>query len=197
MYDRKNPLSCNSAKFVNRDYSDLTEPIFMVYSYNPEIDNINYSEIADELIENILSASDGAAPAVSVNSAQRRKRQTPTCKVNELQVSGSSIFNKMVGSTASDFSVLIPQDYNAGICGGSCETKLIPYHTSKHAPFIFLLLEQSSFKEKHSYTFTRCCAPVKYGPLQVFSISNGSTNIFTIEDMIIEKCQCLDIIDLS
>lgn len=188
-------------------------PIFIVYSYNPKIEKINYQDIANGVIENMLlqDAEDSAptqaptraptqapAPAVSAAGSNRRKREIPNCQVNDLIVDGSSIFNLMVGSTASNFRVGAPTSYNAGICGGSCENVLIPDSlTSNHAPFVYLLVEQQAFKQKHQYTFERCCAPVKYGPLTVFSYSDGSASINVIEDLIIKECECLDIIKLS
>lgn len=198
-FEMKQMTSCIDVKFININYSDDTVPIFVVYSYNPVIENINYNEIADEVIEKMMS-EEAAGGSVSVGGVQgqRRKRQVSTCQVNELIVGGEKILNRMVGSRAADFSVLFPEVYNAGICGGSCKTTLLPDKSdTNHAPFVYLLLEQPSFKEKFSYSFSRCCAPVRYGPLQVFSMSDGSSNINTIEDMRIEECECLDIINLG
>lgn len=194
----KIPMPCKAIKFVNKDYNDDTEPIFIVYSYNPKIEKINYQNIADTVIENIILAEESPQSPAIDTAGKRRKREVPTCQVNNLLVDSRYIFNQMVGSTASDFSVRAPSYYNAGICGGSCKNVLIPNSmTSNHAPFVYLLVEQPSFQAQHGYTFKRCCAPVRYGPLTVFSVADGTASINVIENLMIKECECLDIIELA
>lgn len=194
--DSKNAMPCTSIKFVDRDFTEETKPVYIVYSYNHEIENINYNDIANEVIENILTTDGDSAAVSQTGPSRRRKRQIQhNCKVNEMRVNKDNIYNKMVGSVSQDFEVVVPLSYNAGICGGACDTSLIPDGSpSNHAPFVYLLIEQKKFRDLHGYSFQRCCAPVKYGPLTVFSTSDGSHQINTIDNMIVKQCQCLDII---
>ena len=191
----KTNLPCNEIEFIDRGFTDDTKPTYIVYSYNLDIVNINYNDIADEVILEFLSAEAGTeAPT------RRRKRDASTavrhCEVNELIVPGRSIYKNMIGSNAESFEVTYPTSYNAGICGGSCVVSTIPSTDSgHHAPFVYLLLEQQAFKERHGYTFKRCCAPVKYSPLTVVSTNDKAVQINVIEKLKIAKCECLDIIE--
>lgn len=181
-------------KFKNQDYNDKTTPIFIVYTYNQNIENINYKQIAENTISKMQQTLTNNVEPVG----QRKKRQlTNYCQVNEFIINGSSIFSGMVGSTAPDFNVIHPSDYNAGICGGYCSTSQFPDRSpTNHAHFMHVLLEQKKqvFRDRHNYNFQRCCAPVKYAPLSVFTFSYGSVNINTIKNLLVEECECLDII---
>ena len=193
----KASLPCTEIKFVDRDFTDDTKPTYIVYSYNLDIENINYNSIADGVILSMLQEEQTGEAVNQVGVNRRRKRAVPHCKVNDLIVPGSSIHKEMVGSTAEEFIVVHPPSYNAGICGGSCDVSIIPSTDSgHHAPFVYLLLEQQAFRETHGYTFQRCCAPVKYSPETIFSTSDGAAQINVLNDLKIARCECLDIIVL-
>lgn len=199
--------------FVDQDFTDETKPAYIVYSYNLDIENINYNDIVDATIADMYAEDSTAEPAVAQVGGNRRrkraakgpvggnrlhKRSTPHCRVNDLFVSGSSIYREMLGVVVrGDFQVLHPTTYNAGICGGSCSTTVLPSTLSgHHAPFVHLLLQQASFQSMHGYNFERCCAPVQYKPMSVLTNSEAGVQISTIPNLQIQKCECLDIIRL-
>lgn len=119
----------------------------------------------------------------------------PTCQVNELMVQGNKIYNSMIG-VEEDVTIILPQEYNAGICGGTCRQEAP--QSSHHSTLIFLLLGEAAFGETHSYEIKQCCSPVKYKGLNVlFRTENGGSVINVINDMVIEECECLDIVDFG
>lgn len=194
-------------KFVNKNDNETTIPLLIVYSYDPKMDNINYKQLADRTISKI---AEPATSATAVQMGRRRRRSTTTqsCGFHPLMIQGSDIYDGIVGVTASDFRVSYPQNYNAGICGGTCSNSIPSGSSSNHAPFIHLLLRNQAFKDKHindyySYltgvSFAQCCVPVVFKPLAVLYVANGATNINIIQNMLISPngCECLDVIQFQ
>jgi hypothetical protein len=180
-------LSCNAVMFTSTEYEN--KPTFIVYSYNEDITKISYKDVTGDVIAGLTERE---LTTGSTASESRRKRETtPICHVNELLVPSDLITNQMVGSSPNNFTVIFPDSYNAGICGGSCKTSLGPINT-KHAEYVYILLEQVRFT--YRYNFKRCCAPIRYGPLDILSRSDGDYKISTIRNMKVKKCECLDIV---
>ena len=167
-------------------------PILIVYSYNPRVENIDYHRVA-ERVKLLASASSTDAGSNAIQP-QRKKRSTGIgeCAVQPLSVYGSEIVPDLMGLDSS-YSVHIPLDYNAGICGGRCISSLPSGVSSKHAPFIHVLLDIQSFNSRHGLNFNQCCVPVKYKNLDVLFIGEEALVISIIQNMIIEKCECIDV----
>jgi hypothetical protein len=180
-------------KFVDINFTDDTKPTFMIYSYTEQ--KINYNDIADEVIANLNNAE---KPALEKQRQKREFVPVPTCQVNDLIITRDIISHSMVGATFHpNFEVIFPEEFNAGICGGRCDTASSPERVSDHAPFVFLLLEQNSFRARHEHKFTRCCTPFEHRPLDILFATAGSNQIKTLHNMTITGCHCLDIVEFE
>ena len=197
-----NPVPCSEVKFIYQSSTDDNAPLFIVYSYDYQINELNYKEIEDRLASEAMTAST-AQPSTS--QAERRKRSSsepptdpPSCEVQELIVESKRILPHMRRNKHNEQLVVAkPSTYNAGICGGLC-TSGLPMHTH-HSTLISLLLNEQSFE--HGYKVTKNCSPVKYRDFHVMGhnidLPGTSYVIFIIPNMIIDKCECIDIVDYS
>ena len=207
--------SCTEVKFVYQSVNEDNIPLLIVYSYDPKIEHMNYKLLAERVLaENMLSttaATSDTLPGVqAVPDSERRKRDDatmaptatsppiPGCRVNELTINAQDLRYLNPNKNPKGFNVIMPVTYNAGICGGKCDRSLPSNSGSDHALFIHLLLGTEGFKQqqKSHYSYTQCCVPISYKPLEVLyedDVNNLSINI--IKDMIIKECECLDVLD--
>lgn len=195
-FDKVNPLHCETVKFTYQAYTDITTPILIVYSYNKNIEKINYRDVVSStILDEYMSES---ISTTAPTPARRKRAAGQFCGVHDLIIETKHISGAMASSNASDFTILFPTTYDAGICGGKCGGVIPDNSPSNHAPFLFLLLERETFKghylENHGYVFEQCCVPVSYKPLVVLTSGDMTTSINTIQDMVIHQCECLDII---
>ena len=193
-FDKSEPLLCDAVKFTYQGYTDSTTPILIVYSYSKNIEKINYRGIVSPSIEQMLASGSTSG---STTSERRRRNADSFCAVHNL-----TIETKDISSAISDSNqVLFPLTYDAGICGGQCGGRIPENSPTNHAPFLFLLLENDTFKtnymENHGYVFEQCCVPVSYIPLVVLAMDDAAPAINTIPDMVIDECECLDIIKFA
>lgn len=185
------PLGCNKIHFYNRNNDEDTEPLLVVHSYDSDLDKIDYARILDTVKLN--------------KTTERRKRSTadasqprkiPFCNVIELDIKGDEIPKK-----DRHEEILAPQAYNAGICGGDCGTTMPQDQNLGHNVLIHLLQGSSEFRDRHGHTITRCCAPIKYAPLEVIVLPPAATEksayIRILENMKIVQCECMEVVDFS
>lgn len=203
---QSNPLPCDTVKFTYQGYSDTTTPILIVYSFDKNIEKINYKDVVDSVISGMYMGQPTESPAPGASARRRRQSETPPpfCGVQELKIdTNPHVTGALAGVDVSDFSVLFPLDYEAGICGGECGAVIPDISPFNHAPFLASLLERESLNLKsqymasHNYVFDHCCAPVSYAPLVVLAMVSQSTTILTVPHMQIHQCACLDIVKLS
>lgn len=193
----KNPIHCTEVKFIYQSFTDDNVPLFIVYSYDYKINEINYKEIEDYIANELQATS--TEPQVS-ERRKRSKNDPPACKVNQLDVDSSLILPSMLrNSNNQELEVMMPDSYNAGICGGLCNSQT-PFNTH-HSTLISLLIDEPS-SISHGYTnIKKSCSPVSYRGLEVFvrNVDEPGTSffIFIIPNMIIDKCECIDIVDYS
>lgn len=203
------PLACEDdlVPFVfTRDNTD-TEPFLVVYSYDDEVEQINYGLIMDQLERDAQDQPTIASPSVSTSTdidtnqaLARRKRDAtpvelplpPTCSVQQLNVTAADL-NRL--SVIRGSQVFLPLSYNAGVCGGKCGSKFP--RGPQHAALIHILLNQGTFNDRHGYSFSQCCAPVRYTSLETLTRSGYEFRINILTDMKIMQCECLDVIDYS
>ncbi len=190
--DKDPALSCDSGplQFHYTKSNDELEPLLVIDSFDPESENIDYS---------LLTASI-PAPTIAQRSNSRRSADTtgqpgynPSCERNDLQVRREDLNSiKLIRG----HSIKLPTSYNAGICGGQCEISFP--NGPLHATLIHVLIGRNSFEE-HGYTFKQCCAPVAYDPLDILSMSNENqvVKITRLKNMIITRCECIDIVQFS
>ena len=179
----EDPYTCSEAplQFVTaKDNNPDHHPLLMVYTYDPDAENIDYS---------MLSTMVAVPP-----TTETRKRQAvatnlqPSCTVHPLEVTKEDLNGIPL---IKGHTIHLPASYNAGICGGECETTFP--NEPQHAQLIHLLILRNKFRA-HGYSFTQCCAPVQYLPLDVLSVSTQAVvQINRLKNMKIKKCECIDI----
>lgn len=193
-FEAKNSYNCGqNIRFIYEGFTDLNMPLLITYSYDPRVANVNYRSIRDQVISQQQTGVEKRRKRSSVS-----KRSTENlCQKRDLIVLASEVFYPIF-SEDPECEIVWPLDYNAGICGGNCVgDDTLPGPITNHAPFISILISSSTFSSRHSnYVFKPCCAPVKYSPLRVYTNSpTKGTTIVTIDNMVIDKCDCIDILD--
>lgn len=189
------PLPCNSIQFLHTSADENTRPHLVIHSYDPELEKIDYTKVMDSL--NITDPNTVQRRSVQVragNSNQRRPRQTDTdfCRVYPLNITQNEIHNVI------EETVVVPSFYDAGICGGGCEHTFPKFPDLRHNVLIHILKGTAEFTDRHGYNITRCCAPKKYAPLDAIVVdSNNRPYIRIIPNMVIEECECLEVIDFN
>lgn len=172
-------------------------PTLIVESRDPRIDQIDFQAIANKVdLPTELPPTEPPMNNYDVG-ANRRKRETPPpCSVQPLVVSTTSnLFKLMVEAAAgtSDFEILYPVTFDIGTCGGVCDSG-IPFDSpSNHAPLLDFLLRDGTISNPGSYY--KCCVPVKYRSLRIY-VNSPSIAIVTIENIIVDTCECLDVLSL-
>lgn len=192
-HDKKNAYTCaEGVKFPYEDFNDENLPLLITYTYDSRVEHVDYSAIAKKVRS--------STPTIAAPAVNRRKRTAGAlgeCQVQNLTIFTHEIFPGIV-TTNEDESIVFPSSYDAGICGGYCD--FLGPETTTHAPFVHLLiniLEVFAPSHRHpEYNFMKCCAPVSYLPLKVMVTTPPyeATMIRVVDDMIIDKCECLDII---
>ena len=188
-------MECNAVKFIYHDYNDDNKPELMVYSYDHKIDSITYKQVMERLASTPTEDLSLTQPQQQGRKKRTVAHQTPDCTANDLHIEGSKIFEYILGLDPGTFEVEFPEVYNAGICGGLCHSST-PIN-SPHSTLLSLLLGESNFRDSLDYEVQKCCTPVKYRELSLLYILNGEFMINIINDLIIDKCECLDIVVFS
>jgi len=163
------PTGCSGeVKFVHHDQSEETVPLLIVYSHDPKILQINYKQIAERAINRRLIQTTEAETTpssrhrravpdeieIEPTTTEPTPAPIPGCGIQPLEVKGSDIFHDMIaGADPDNFEVLFPPTFNAGICGGRCASVIPDSGVSNHAPFIYLLLQKSEFRERHNFEY--------------------------------------------
>lgn len=200
-YMAREKMACTELKFTYDDFTEEDTPLLVVYSYDPKLKNINYQAIAKRTLDEVSTTG---TPVTTTRKRRRRSINSnstiPGCTRHSLWVKGSKIFPELVGKQPGDtFEVVIPDQYDAGICGGGCSRTFPVNAPSNHAPFIHVLLGISDFIEQqnNNFNYTECCAPVEYTQQDVLARSATGVAIHIIPNMKITKCECIYIADFS
>ncbi len=186
--DAKETYDCGqNVKFAYEGFTDENMPLLITYSYDPRVANVDYKMIAAQARATQIVAS--------ADTARRKRQITETCRKHPLIVKSTEILFGIVSNDPS-CEIVYPSEYDAGICGGTCDETLPGSHTN-HAPFINILISSNSFSSRHpTYNFKPCCVPVKYRSLRVYTQSpDKSSTIVTVDNMIIDQCDCIDILE--
>ena len=195
-------LSCEQMRFVHSSSDEETEPLLIVQSYDFELEKIDYKTILENLnrTEGRRRRSAPASHSEGGNDGPVHKRsrrsnvssQPPFCDIYELVIKAAEI-PRLPGE-----EVLIPQAYDAGICGGDCGQSL-PGADLNHNHLVHMLQTTAAFRDRHRYNITRCCAPIDYAPLQVIVNPAPTSDSMVpfmkiIPNMKIVKCECIEIV---
>ena len=178
--------SCGG-KHVEFAFDTFTEnnvPNLIIYSFNQAINHPDFRKIARDL----PAVPPPTLPNTSDDS-NRERRQVPTCKSRPLVVNTSELFSVWTNGSR----VLAPATFDARICGGICTHRSPRLSMSTHDPFIADLIDLMRIEPSSSaFAFDHCCAPVRYRDLRVISTTG---TIYTIPKMILEACECVDVMN--
>ena len=196
-FSTTNPLSCDDIHFVHLTGNEETEPLLVVHSYDSEVEKIDYKTILDGLNRTEVAQRKRRAIAETNRIPREAAPKIPYCDVISLNITREEIPRK-----DSNEAVLIPSMYNAGICGGDCGNTMPVEQNLRHNILIHMLQGSDEFRNRHGRQITRCCAPIKYAPLEVIihpapTDERKSAYIRIIPNMKIVQCECLEIVDFS
>ena len=207
-----------NVQFVHsHDGSDKRfQPQLVIYSYDHEALQIDYNalmQLNDEVPSgrkrrsqpDVSGRKRHSQPDIAATTAQGRgKRQAestspspnppPTCHVHSLAIEASHL--ELFHTFQKDhLSILAPASFNAGICGGVC-SKRFPYEYI-HSSFVYLLIHRDVFADKN-YDFVQSCSPVRYDHIDFLTTNPaGVVAIKRLNNMIIRKCECLDVVSYA
>ena len=197
--DSASPLDCSNIHFFHQNDDEETEPLLVVHSYDSEVEKIDYRTLLERLNRTTSRQTRSATDYVSNDSRDPRQSDTgiPFCDVIELNITHTEIPTKH-----NEERILMPSLYNAGVCGGDCGNTMPLEQDLKHNVLLHMLQASLEFRNRHGYHISRCCAPIKYSPLEVIvnPPPNGEKKnayIRIIPNMRIEKCECLEVVDFS
>ena len=192
-YTTNTPLGCDRIHFYHQSDNEDKEPLLAVHSYDRELNSIDYAKILDTVRQN---KTDRRRRAIGDAPSEHRvlRRSTPFCDVISLNITGGEIPKR-----EDDEEIFLPTKYDAGICGGNCGNTMPQEQNLGHNVLIHMLQASSEFRDRHGYTITRCCAPIKYAPLEVIVLPPApkAAYIRIIQNMKITQCECLEIVDFS
>lgn len=183
-------MLCQEVNFVHDGTTEDNTPLLVVYTYNPAIEKINY---------NALKSRTATTQQQATSERKRRNSDitlAPACGKLDLTVKREEIGPALTEDLPLS-KVVEPAQFNAGICGGQCSSTPPDLTFSNHAPVIHLLIPQEDFRGRHAYSYVQCCAPIRYRALEIMVQQKGSLAIVTLDDLIIDDCSCLDIVDFS
>lgn len=193
------PIPCTQIQFTHTNAVEDTEPLLVVHSYDPEVDNIGYKTILDQLERSEVQArrrrSNQPVRSPRQTNTVQRPHEIPFCQVYSLTITSEEIPKKRPGET-----IVIPSSYDAGICGGDCGLSLPSAGDLKHNLLIHTLQTTNAFRDRHDYNISRCCAPINYDKLLVVvnpPESDRSAFVRIIPNMQVVQCECLEIVDFS
>ena len=200
-FNTKTDLGCDKISFHHLNNDEDTEPLLVVHSYDSELDKIDYKRILDTVRQNKTVERRRRATADAPNEHRIPRSPTadasseiPFCDVISLNITNEEVPPKEDGEV-----IYLPSKYDAGICGGDCGNTMPQEQNIGHNVLIHMLQGSREFRNRHGYHITRCCAPIKYAPLEVivFPPTERSAYIRIIPNMKIVQCECLEIVDFS
>lgn len=197
------PLGCDRIHFYHESNNEDTEPLLVVHSYDSELDKIDYARILDTVRLNGTArrrrdAGDAPSAPRSLQTRETvdaQQEKIPFCDVISLNITRKEIPKRHV-----DEEIHMPPKFDAGICGGDCGTTVPQEQNLGHNVLIHMLQGSLEFRKRHGYHITRCCAPIKYAPLEVIVFPaevERSAYIRIIPNMKIVQCECLEVVDFS
>ena len=180
------PLQFISSKEEDEEH----EPLLVIYSYDPEEENLNLEAILNRLESASTPGPTGMTEAPTV-SERRKRNEPPHCHVRDLYISTTHLNQIKFAGTGQ--TIILPTSFNAGICGGRCQSQF-PRVSSQHAALVHLLLQRRFFSGLNYNKYKQTCSPVRYSPIEF--LVRGPDDSFQIlirHNMRITDCDCLDV----
>lgn len=197
--EKKSPQDCKDAQlqFVYSSKDDKNaehEPLLVIYSYDPTMEQVNFMSVLNELSTNTTPATTEAEGSESPTNAERKRsvNQSTRCEVKPLVVTKEHL-NKIPFIKGG--KVMLPDSFNAGVCGGVCSNRF-PRHkeTPAHASLVHVLLQTRAFTGLRYEKYQQTCSPVKYAAEEF--LVRRDDGVFEIQfrhHIRITKCDCLEV----
>lgn len=197
---RENGTNCHNStiKFDHATASNTTDedidlqPLLMIYSRDMDVVKFNVSAII------------AAAEAQKSKRMQRRQADDgsysevtePTlggCGKHSLEI-GIDTFNTIWQLAQPTQTALYPTTLNIDVCGGSCNTDLPSFLTAQHSIILYYLHTRSHATPYSNAEWSQCCAPVKYGSIEIMFALPDQIKIDTLRDITVKQCSCMSIL---
>ena len=179
----KQILACEGVFSQGEQDPINTEPLLIAYT--KDRDSMLFKHMLRErmLKEKMKSPKKGH---VEIQSQERNRRQNVEnvgCHLATLTVTRDSI-------STDDMRVLIPWQFNAGVCMGHCKKLQKSPDNPDHAHILSLHYEYTS--DSLSDIPSRCCVPVSYRNVKLYIRETGKSDLTVkIIPGIATECGCL------
>ena len=178
-------FSCgDNVRFAYEAFTENTTPILVTYIYDNRLRHIDYNSIAKKLDQVDLPIK----PEVVVE----KRSTSDACSVRPFVMqTNNAVFQFMVEQALGDkeAEVVYPTFYDAGMCGGICNSNTPSLSYSNHASIIDLLIKNGAFP---NHNFKSCCVPVKYRSMAVLVDGPTTFAVIIFGDMSVQQCECQD-----
>ena len=201
-FENKSPQKCEEAQlqfvYSSKDQNAEHEPLLVIYSYDPAIEEVNYESILNELSTDATPTTTVVGQGTESPTNAQRKRsvvsQASGCQVRELLITKKHL-NDI--NYISNGKIILPDQFNASICGGTCSNRF-PQGSSPHAALVHLLLHMRAFTGLDYRKYQQICSPVHYVPVEfLVQRKDGVFEIQLRHKLKIAKCDCLEVYKTS
>ena len=205
-FQKKSPEDCKDARlqFVYSPQDDKNaehEPLLVIYSYDPTMEQVNFQSVLNEYGNNTTPATTEAEGSESPTNAEGKRsvrsvaNQSTRCEVQPLKVTKEHL-NRI--SFIDGGRVMLPDSFNAGICGGVCSNRFPRLkETPAHASLVHVLLQTRAINGLQYNKYQQTCSPVKYAA-EGFLVARGDVFEIQVRQHIkITKCDCLEVFNTS
>lgn len=178
-------MNCSTIEHAYEDAPADYCPLLIVQSYDTKLDNMDFSSAMN--LTQLTPESSSPPPSHPV------KRSTPACQVHEFDVSTDFMFY-FIDDSYSSATIIAPLWVDVGICGGACLSGL-PHPAETHIQHINAVIDYGMARTWYpEYHFVKTCAPMTFQDLSLILITQEATQIVVIPDMIVDRCNCIDIL---
>ena len=198
---RKSPQDCKDAQlqfvYSSEDNAEH-EPLLVIYSYDPAIEQVNLESILNELNTNTTptpTVDEGTESPTNTEGKRSVVNQPTRCRVKRLEITKDHLNNIPFIKTGD---IILPESFNAGICGGVCSNRF-PQKSSAHAELVHLLLHTRAFTGLNYSKYQQTCSPVRHRAVEflVHQKNDGAFEIIIRNNLQITDCACLEVFKTS
>ena len=176
-------LNCEN-RIITNTADRNQQPSLVVYSYQPNVDDIP-----------IIKGLRRSMPNITKRSVQplRSRRSTlrpldGACRRHDVSIQINWLNERVV----TDGKLIHPNNYNAGICGGDC-SRTVPM-APEHAVIFHLVsntIGQLPARLRNSDKYEKCCVPVEYDHENFVIQKGGVLEAWKLNNASAKRCGCV------